>query len=708
MFRMRRAQLIGTVLLFSFHASSWSQLDGALPIPVLDNVGVSATVSYNAVTDRYTYEYTVTNPASNTGEIDGIHIDVSNPSPGNLTFSDVDFVIPYGITNITFTEALETLAGFDSVPVIPFGLTVPAGWRGSIAARGTAFISSSDILTAVGQNDKILPGETTGGFELFTVAPPTFRKIVFIPDWIYISTDTEGTSDEEGERAREISAQIRYTSETLGPAAVRLGSFTHWDQVRNDIDRSIQKGWIMDTILADALVAQLASARDALNAEDGTLAKNRLHTLLTTITQSISAQRRQEVFDLVRLNAQKLIEYTSDTPIPFEPKLTLTPERAELPIGTQHSVTATLTNVAHNNEPIVGERIPFYIIDGPHSGLGRTVNTDPNGMATFSYVGKRVGTDTIVILGEEPSRYMPRPETMVAAAGDLSTLRIPVIAFLDAGSLGGEAKVTWNGGPDMAVPFFMPPMIISKGGNSVFISDVTTNIGNLPSISSTTRYYLSDQQPVNPATAIVLGERNVKDLIPEELDNGSTLEFTIPAGLSEATYYLAACADATDLVVELDEGNNCSYSQLKGIASMVVPAITPSNSPPDCSGAMPGVGKLWPPNHKPATVAIRGVSDPDSDPVTMRVDAITQDEPVNAKGDGDTAPDGFGIGEAQAQLRAERSGKGNGRVYRIGFTANDGRGGSCTGSVTVGVPHDQGRKTTPIDDGQNYDSTASS
>jgi hypothetical protein len=38
-------------------------------------------------------------------------------------------------------------------------------------------------------------------------------------------------------------------------------------------------------------------------------------------------------------------------------------------------------------------------------------------------------------------------------------------------------------------------------------------------------------------------------------------------------------------------------------------------------------------------------------------------------------------------LRAERSGKGNGRVYQVDFTADDGQGGSCTGSVNVGVPH---------------------
>jgi hypothetical protein len=44
-------------------------------------------------------------------------------------------------------------------------------------------------------------------------------------------------------------------------------------------------------------------------------------------------------------------------------------------------------------------------------------------------------------------------------------------------------------------------------------------------------------------------------------------------------------------------------------------------------------------------------------------------------------------------------------VYHIGFSADDGNGGSCSGVVNVGVPHDQGGQSQPIDDGPLYDST---
>ncbi len=55
-------------------------------------------------------------------------------------------------------------------------------------------------------------------------------------------------------------------------------------------------------------------------------------------------------------------------------------------------------------------------------------------------------------------------------------------------------------------------------------------------------------------------------------------------------------------------------------------------------------------------------------------------------------------------MRAERAGSGNGRVYVISFRAEDGQGGTCTGSVKVTVPHDKG-KGEAVDDGQGYDST---
>ena len=133
------------------------------------------------------------------------------------------------------------------------------------------------------------------------------------------------------------------------------------------------------------------------------------------------------------------------------------------------------------------------------------------------------------------------------------------------------------------------------------------------------------------------------------------------------------------------------------------PPPPPSNSAPDCSRARPSVERVWPPDHKKVAVRILGVTDPEGDAVSVRVDRVTQDEPVNGWGDGDTCPDGGGVGTPTALIRAERSGGGNGRVYTIYFTATDSRGASCSGSVRVCVPRDgQG---SCEDDGARFDST---
>jgi len=123
-----------------------------------------------------------------------------------------------------------------------------------------------------------------------------------------------------------------------------------------------------------------------------------------------------------------------------------------------------------------------------------------------------------------------------------------------------------------------------------------------------------------------------------------------------------------------------------------------TNRPPDITLARPSAALLWPNDGKMRDVLILGVTDPDGDPVTIRIDRIMQDEPTNGVGDGNTCPDGAGVGTSTAQVRAERSGDGNGRVYTLFFTAKDGRGGSAQGSVKVSVPHDQGQGNA-VDDG---------
>lgn len=171
---------------------------------------------------------------------------------------------------------------------------------------------------------------------------------------------------------------------------------------------------------------------------------------------------------------------------------------------------------------------------------------------------------------------------------------------------------------------------------------------------------------------------------------------------------LAVPADGNFFIVMRVWSFDATYGCLVG-ALLDLDNVTSSNVAPDCSEAFASKDMLWPPNHKFKSISVLGVTDPDGDEVFITIDSVFQDEPVNYFDDGNTCPDAMGIGTDTALLRSERVGgeygyEGDGRVYRIGFTADDGTyGGTCTGEVMVGVPHDM---DTPItDSGPLHDST---
>jgi len=92
-----------------------------------------------------------------------------------------------------------------------------------------------------------------------------------------------------------------------------------------------------------------------------------------------------------------------------------------------------------------------------------------------------------------------------------------------------------------------------------------------------------------------------------------------------------------------------------------------------------------PNDHQYHPVSISGVTDPDGDPVTVCVTGVTSDEPVAGAATGDLCPDAT-ISSCSTSLAGESDPGGNGRVYIVSFTATDGKGGSCDGTVTVCVP----------------------
>ena len=99
---------------------------------------------------------------------------------------------------------------------------------------------------------------------------------------------------------------------------------------------------------------------------------------------------------------------------------------------------------------------------------------------------------------------------------------------------------------------------------------------------------------------------------------------------------------------------------------------------------------LWPPNHKmvPVTVTASVADAVDPSPVT-RIVSVSSNEAPNGSGDGNTDADWQITGPMTVSLRAERSGKGSGRVYTIVVESRDASGNASQRTVTVGVPRNR-------------------
>lgn len=173
-------------------------------------------------------------------------------------------------------------------------------------------------------------------------------------------------------------------------------------------------------------------------------------------------------------------------------------------------------------------------------------------------------------------------------------------------------------------------------------------------------------------------------------DLGGTIAETLAAG-----HYTLRVDGVGDVDPLPGYGDYDSLGQYRITGSYV-----PGNQPPDCSTAAATPAILRGVSHRLQPVRVGGASDPDDDPVTITIGTVTQDEPLDGGGDGDTAPDAMrGDSADTVLLRAERDGRGDGRVYRVAFTARDPAGAACDGAVTVAVPHDADGDAA-IDSGQ--------
>lgn len=349
--------------------------------------------------------------------------------------------------------------------------------------------------------------------------------------------------------------------------------------------------------------------------------------------------------------------------------------------STPDAVDVSVNNV--NNPPIADAGDDATIKEGAAGTLNGSFSFDPEGDA-IGFEWNQVAGPVVTLV---PSNLVANP-TFVApmAAGSTLVFKLRVSdgkesSMLSAGQICGIA-----GDDTVCRGIVANSAPVANAG-----PDQTKNEGETVSLDGSASYDPDGGDTISYLWTQVAGPQVVLDSA-----NAAAPRFKAPLVAGE-----------TDLEFELKVTDDDPVHRLDSLPDRVIVKVLSINQPPDCSHAVANPASLWPPNHKMIQVAIDGVHDADAvyNTVTIEITGVTQDEPVNGLGDGDSSPDAviqIGATVDTVLLRGERAGNRNGRVYEVTFDATDGFE-SCTGAVKMQVPHS--RKGTAIDDGQPYDST---
>ncbi len=148
-----------------------------------------------------------------------------------------------------------------------------------------------------------------------------------------------------------------------------------------------------------------------------------------------------------------------------------------------------------------------------------------------------------------------------------------------------------------------------------------------------------------------------------------------------------------------DAGNEASVTRTVNVGDNTPPEITVAGDPI----------VLWPPNHSYHTIGLGDFvtgTDDSCGSVSVTLSAVSSDEPedVGGGGDGHTYDDIVLAGDCSSvDVRSERQGGGNGRVYTLTATATDDAGNSASADFEVWVP--KSKKSGAVNDGPAYSET---
>jgi surface protein len=244
----------------------------------------------------------------------------------------------------------------------------------------------------------------------------------------------------------------------------------------------------------------------------------------------------------------------------------------------------------------------------------------------------------------------------------------------------------------------LQPNVIFQGGNSIYCSTAAQ--------AARANMIASDGWIITDGGACLF----VPDIdpLPDLTDECSVSEPTAPTANDGAitatttTTFPITTQGITVITWTYDIGNGNTETQMQNVVieDLTAPVLTVISIPII----------LFPPNHMYETIVLNQMVVSVSDNCTLLsiddvyISDVSSDEEENAQGgaDGNTVDDIVIASDCRSvQLRKERSGNGNGRVYTMHMAVEDGNGNTATASTQVYVPLNP--VSTAIDDGMAYE-----
>ncbi len=317
---------------------------------------------------------------------------------------------------------------------------------------------------------------------------------------------------------------------------------------------------------------------------------------------------------------------------------------------------------------------PVAVIASPASGSTFALGTTPVGLAASDAAGNDATASFLVKVQDTIAPALAVPGNVTAEAVSASGSIVTYAAATATDAVTSSPTIIYSQNSGTAFPLGTTTVNVtakdaanntSSGSFSVIVQDTTAPVVTVPA-NITAEATSASGAPVSYPAATATDAVGVTSLTATAA-SGSTF----PIGPTTVT------------VTAKDAANNTSSGSftitVRDTTAPAIASVTPSRA------------TLWPPNHQMVPITVAVVAS-DNTGYTAKIINVTSNEPDNGLGDGDTANDIQITGDLTVNLRAERGGKGNGRVYTITVEARDGYGNASVRTCTVAVPKSQGGK----------------